>query len=188
MSLHVKPQEFGLACRLVKVCRCRVCRGCLSGSSVFLFCLRLSLSLSCLACPRRRLCSPRGPFDVIGTIQRRLAWPRQKDDKHKSGSVQTTCPGFPPPGSLGFLLRGSAVRFSWAFVSVTSSLLVGRAFWKKLQDRILFLSLCVRVVFFWCRFAYVFASLCGIVLPKIARNILLLSGALFGRHFWERIF
>ena len=46
VSLHVKPQEFGLVCRLVKVCRCRVCRGCLSGSSVFLFCLRLSLSLS----------------------------------------------------------------------------------------------------------------------------------------------
>ena len=31
---------------------------------------------------------------------------------------------------------------------------------------------------FWRRFAYVFASLCGIVLPKIARKILLLSGAL----------
>ena len=39
---------------------------------------------------------------------------------------------------------------------------------------------------FWRRFAYVFASLCGIVLPKIARTILLLSGALFGRNFWER--
>ena len=84
-----------------------------------------------------------------------------------------TCPGFPPPGFLGILLRGSAVRFSWAFVSVTSSLLVRRPFWKKLQERILFLSLCVRVVFFWCRFDYVFASLCGIVLPKTARKILL---------------
>ena len=31
---------------------------------------------------------------------------------------------------------------------MTSSLLVGRAFWKKSRERILFLSLCVRVVFF----------------------------------------
>ena len=41
---------------------------------------------------------------------------------------------------------------------------------------------------FWCCFAYVSASLCGLVLPKVARKHYLLSGARFGRSFRERAF
>ena len=40
---------------------------------------------------------------------------RRKDDKHESGSVQTTPPAFPLPGDLLVFVEGSAVRFSWGF-------------------------------------------------------------------------
>ena len=64
-----KARSFGLACRLVKVCRCRVCRGCLSGSSVSLLCL-VSVSIFFLSLSLSHCMSAQAPLLPSGTVRR----------------------------------------------------------------------------------------------------------------------
>ena len=69
-----------------------------------------------------------------------------------------------------------------------NSLLVRFAFWKKFSGANFWFLAFVSGWCFCCCFSYVFALFCGIVLPKIARNVLSLSDAHFGKisgaNFW----
>ena len=67
---------------------------------------------------------------------------------------------------------------------IKNSLLVRCAFWKKFSGaNFCFLPLCPVGVFWWS-FAYVFSSLCGLVLPKVARKNSLLVRYTFWKNFW----